>query len=365
MLVCAGHLRAEFFVDFGQLQTPDLVDKIFYFATGLGHQAVMVFFVLSGFFVGGSVLKSGRFFSAQNYTVSRLSRLWTVLVPALIITALLDWATLQLQPTIIAGARYNEWNSGPMAGAYSASIGTFVANLFFLQTITAPVFGSNGPLWSLANEFWYYLLFPLMTSVAALTGKYKISTRLVLGGFLIIVFRLLPSGIIGGFFVWLMGVAAYALSQRITRKSRPVSLFVAGVIFLLALAYSKLPSWQSISVVSEDLIVGFGFAAFYLMIASWPIAEACQSDKTWRSLGRMTSEFSYSLYLIHFPVLVLLSASVLPKLQMTADASGYAAYFGTLALLIGSGFLFWFAFEKKTPQIRQLILSHLSRLNKP
>jgi len=37
MLVCAGHLRAEFFVDFGQLQTPDLVDKIFYFATGLGH----------------------------------------------------------------------------------------------------------------------------------------------------------------------------------------------------------------------------------------------------------------------------------------------------------------------------------------
>lgn len=24
-----------------------------------------------------------------------------------------------------------------------------------------PIFGSNGPLWSLANEFWYYVLFSL------------------------------------------------------------------------------------------------------------------------------------------------------------------------------------------------------------
>jgi len=36
------------------------------------------------------------------------------------------------------------------------------ANVFFLQTITVPVYGSNSPLWSLANEFWYYLLFPLL-----------------------------------------------------------------------------------------------------------------------------------------------------------------------------------------------------------
>ena len=30
--------------------------KVFYLATGLGHQAVMIFFVLSGFLVGGSVI---------------------------------------------------------------------------------------------------------------------------------------------------------------------------------------------------------------------------------------------------------------------------------------------------------------------
>jgi peptidoglycan/LPS O-acetylase OafA/YrhL len=35
-------------------------------------------------------------------------------------------------------------------------------NAFFLQTIAGPTFGSNGPLWSLAYEWWYYVLFPLV-----------------------------------------------------------------------------------------------------------------------------------------------------------------------------------------------------------
>ncbi|OIP77524.1 MAG: hypothetical protein AUK48_03910 [Oscillatoriales cyanobacterium CG2_30_44_21] len=55
--VCAGHLRAMMFVDSSDLQTLSLLQKIFYGLTGLGHQAVIVFFVLSGFFVGGSILR--------------------------------------------------------------------------------------------------------------------------------------------------------------------------------------------------------------------------------------------------------------------------------------------------------------------
>lgn len=316
ILVCAGHLRAELFVDFGQLQHPDLLDKIFYFATGLGHQAVMVFFVLSGFFVGGSVLRSGESFSAPAYAVTRLSRLWTVLLPALVITALSDAAVQQLQPNTIAGGRYAEWNSGPVAGAYSTSLITFIANLFFLQTITAPVFGSNGPLWSLANEFWYYLMFPLIASAAAITGNFKTLTRLVLGGLFAIVLVLLPSEIIKGFIIWLMGVAIYALNQRLTCKARPFYLTLAIIIFTVTLVYSKLPSWQSTLGVSEDLIVGLGFSGLCLVLASWPSVAASLGGRKLHSIGRMTSEFSYSLYLIHFPVLVFLSASILPKFQM-------------------------------------------------
>jgi peptidoglycan/LPS O-acetylase OafA/YrhL len=53
-----------------------------------------------------------------------------------------------------------------LAPNYTAT--TFVGNLAFLQTIAVPIFGTNGPMWSLANEFWYYLIFPLAASLTLL-----------------------------------------------------------------------------------------------------------------------------------------------------------------------------------------------------
>lgn len=35
-----------------------------------------------------------------------------------------------------------------------------LGNLLFLQTKITQEFGSNGPLWSLFSEFWYYVLVP-------------------------------------------------------------------------------------------------------------------------------------------------------------------------------------------------------------
>ena len=92
LLVCAGHLRAFLMVDFGQIKPPTIFDRIFYPTTGLGHQAVVVSFVLSGYLVGGSVLtayQSDRW-SWTNYTLRRMSRLWMVLLPALVLTLVWD-----------------------------------------------------------------------------------------------------------------------------------------------------------------------------------------------------------------------------------------------------------------------------------
>ena len=46
--VMVGHLRALFFADFAYLQSKSLPLGALYFFTGFGHQAVIVFFVLSG-----------------------------------------------------------------------------------------------------------------------------------------------------------------------------------------------------------------------------------------------------------------------------------------------------------------------------
>src|SRR5437870_4126829 len=100
LTVVVGHIRGLFFANWVSLpsysRTPVL--NLFYFLTGLGRQAVMVFFVLSGFFIGWSVIssvRSGRW-SWRGYLVRRLTRLGIVLVPALLLTALWDLAGIGL-----------------------------------------------------------------------------------------------------------------------------------------------------------------------------------------------------------------------------------------------------------------------------
>ncbi len=79
LLVCEEHLRAFLFVPYARLESPGVVQKGFYFLTGLGHQSVMIFFVLSGFLVGGSVVVAMR---KGNWTWNGylLRRLWGALM---------------------------------------------------------------------------------------------------------------------------------------------------------------------------------------------------------------------------------------------------------------------------------------------
>lgn len=60
LLVCLGHLRNAMLVDYSTLVHPNIAIKAFYALTSFGHQAVMVFFVLSGYFVGGGGVANWR-----------------------------------------------------------------------------------------------------------------------------------------------------------------------------------------------------------------------------------------------------------------------------------------------------------------
>ncbi|MDQ0917493.1 acyltransferase family protein [Paenibacillus sp. V4I5] len=67
----------------------DLIVFLFHFYVPLpGSQAVMVFFVLSGYFISSSILKaiSENRWSWSDYLLRRVTRLWIVLLPALLLT---------------------------------------------------------------------------------------------------------------------------------------------------------------------------------------------------------------------------------------------------------------------------------------
>lgn len=164
--VLLSHLRRLFLVDFSEIaQNSNRLVKLVYFASGFGHFAVMAFFVLSGFLVGGSVLR-GRLDNEFNwglYAINRLTRLWIVLIPALLLGAIWDHAGIRIFGTAgIYGSLPGDSNRSLVAVPPRLASGVMLGNALFLQGISTVTFGSNGPLWSLSYEFWYYVLFPLL-----------------------------------------------------------------------------------------------------------------------------------------------------------------------------------------------------------
>lgn len=347
LLVCAGHIRNFLFVDYGEVESPGLLGKLFYFATGLGHSAVIVFFVLSGYFVGGSVWRQVRSggFDWGKYLLARLSRLWVVLIPALLLTLVLDG----LGTRLLGGAGYDgRWHallsSGPGSGGMDVSPLTLAGNVFFLQTIAVPVLGTNGPLWSLANEFWYYLMFPFLA-----LGLVRRSF-LYWGAAAILCLGLgsVQPGIASGFLFWLMGWLAARQEQSTLRVSGGLA-FMAATAFVAALASTKL-----LGAFQGELAVA---TATWLLLRILP-----QVRMRNRVLARGASglaDMSYSLYLFHFPFLSLCWFAFLAPIQLQPSLFSYGQFFALLAGTLLLGFAMWWLFERHTDYLRNILKARL------
>jgi peptidoglycan/LPS O-acetylase OafA/YrhL len=323
----------------------------------MGHQAVMVFFVLSGFFVGGGALKKIKQFNAMKYVVARLSRLWIVLVPALVATAGIDLAIETYSPDVLNGQYSALWNSGPTErSSYSASIQTFFANIFFLQTVAAPVFGTNGPLWSLSNEFWYYVLFLIfILAIFGRTNEQRLSnlTRLFLSLIGLSLMQLLPVSMMIGFLIWTMGLIVYATQGRTCEKLNSALLIIGCPLFLAALGYSKSETMQRLFGISSDLLVGSTFCIVAIGIVNR--ANSISHPNWFHKLAGLISDFSFSLYLIHFPVVALIGGLFFRNAKLQANWNGLLHFVFWLFLLLVCGWIFYFLFERRTDIFRKRI----------
>jgi len=355
LAVCAGHLRAATFAKYAEVpESGHIVQKVFYAITGLGHQAVMVFFVLSGFFVGGSIIKSGPHFHLGSYASARLTRLWVALIPALLITAGIDKVISFHSPEVLLGAYFDIWSSGPQPRSYSASALTFFGNVLFLQGIFVPVFGTDGPLWSLANEFWYYALFPAIgISLGFIGNRANIRLRIGCGSFACLSFLAIGASIVPGFLVWLQGVFAYVVCRHMHVRKRYSLLIWSLGLFSVLIAYSKADDILAPSLFNRDIFVGLGFAPICALMASWPALCVSKLKNIIESIFRSMAEFSYSLYVVHFPFVILISSIVFKFKAMVPNTTNLVRFCVWFSILICIGGIFWFSFERKTESIRR------------
>ena len=340
--VMLSHLRAFFFVDYGQVHEAGRLVQLFYYATGFGHQAVVVFFVLSGYLVGGSVLSAKSEGFGLRYGVQRLSRLWIVLLPCLVATVfwnLLGWHTGGA--AFLSGQMRDMVNSGPQGAGISLTPLTFLGNAFFLQTISTAVLGDNGPLWSLANEFWYYVLFPLM-----IFGVWKVRglrPRVFCLGLTAILLLVLPRELLVGYIIWLAGAFIQATGGHRLRRVL-ASLPVGGAALVLSLWLFHRSRYGGVS----DLWLGVTFAVALPLLFRLP--ELPRRVAAWAA---WLSDFSYTLYLSHFSLAAFVWYTWLGAHRVHPALASFALYLGIASLLIVYAYLMSLVFERNTDKVRR------------
>jgi peptidoglycan/LPS O-acetylase OafA/YrhL len=114
------------------------------------HNAVIVFFVLSGLVIAASVDRGGH--RLVDYAVARLSRILPVSLPALTISL----AVVALDRTITSAPLFGEDGRG-------VAPREMLSALLFLSESWQTGFSPNPPYWSLCYEVWFYALFAVAT----------------------------------------------------------------------------------------------------------------------------------------------------------------------------------------------------------
>jgi peptidoglycan/LPS O-acetylase OafA/YrhL len=354
LAVCGGHLRAFIFVDWGDLHQKNALNAIFYLLTGYSHPAVVAFFVLSGYLVGGSTYrlwKEGRW-SWTTFLVQRMVRLHIVLIPALLMTAFLDTLGIKVSEGLGYDGAFNKILAmGPSIDQpVDLSFHTLIANTLFLQTINAPWFGTNGPLWSLANEFWYYLLFPFILGVI----RGGLPNRIACGVALGVALASLPALLVQMGLIWLYGVAI-AIAEEHPRvcaiAQRGLFVMASGLCVIVTLAAYKHWIWW----LGNDWITGAALAIFFLSLTKDRIA-----NPTSRAIAARLADFSYSIYLFHFPFIAFLWFCFLAPTQVAPSASGYALFGVIFACSVTYAYLMWWFFERNTNSLRRWVSGSLT-----
>jgi peptidoglycan/LPS O-acetylase OafA/YrhL len=307
-----------------------------------GDSCVVVFFVLSGFVI--SYVSQTKDTTWTAYTSNRAARLWSVVLPALLLTLCVDAVGVRVAPIIYDGPWY--------LGDHLAL--RYLASALMLQEIWHVwlVPGVNGPFWSLTYEAVYYALFGLCLFTRGKTRWVLVGLGLVLAGPLIA--ALFP--------LWLLGVFTYWLVRRI-HLSVPTSalLFVAGTILLLLAPGVRTIVTHDVPVMGDPIVARYldGLAIVMNMVGAHGLLRG-NLGRRWhfatvrRVIGSVAG-CTFVLYLFHRPLIQMFS------FVGPADAGGWPR---RLLLVGGTLALCWLATpvtERLRVRMRDAISALLAR----
>jgi peptidoglycan/LPS O-acetylase OafA/YrhL len=269
-----------------------------------GTPGVIIFFVLSGFVISWTAATKEKDFKV--FIINRLARLWSVAIPALVLTYVADRIGYAIYPQIYSVIE--NWTS-LIAHPFDqlAMSAVFLNQVWFLDA--RPL--SNNPFWSLSYEWWYYAAFGCFVLLRGRAGLLLgIAALAVMGPKIWLLFP-----------VWLMGVAVHRLGLRRTLPmSAAIPMFLAplGVLGVFAL-YEALHLRALVEGTIDHRYLSFSIifipaTMFGVLMAlnlyAFPSLERYLAP--W--LGKIEKPVRYvagatlSIYLYHYPLLYLSGA---------------------------------------------------------
>jgi len=306
-----------------------------------GHFAVSIFIVISGYCLGLPVaMRSDRSMDVAKFARRRARRLGPAYVLALFLSLIPFGIALLLR-----GQHVPVWHVGVALVSHLALVHNLVPALAEYL---------NGPMWSIALECQIYVVFALL--LVPVWRRFGPWAQLVVALVIGLAPQLLFHGALAYTAPWLLGLFAMGvLAAQVTASGARIApafrwiAFAAGVAAIAAM----LPAGDAAadgSVWPSDLIVGAAVALLFVTAggSAVPLTARLLSLRPVVTLGT----FSYSLYLIHGPM-VLVAAALLLRLH-AGTALSAVVYGALIPLVVGLAYAFYRVAERPflSPEFR-------------
>lgn len=267
--------------------------------SGYGHSSVIVFFVLSGFVI--AYVTETKENTWQSYAASRIARVFSVVVPAVILTVVLD----TIGRSINTGF-YSEYPFDHFLIRIAASL--LMLNETWFVSITS---FSNIPFWSIVYEWWYYVIFAFLMFLPRKIGFMASCLIILFLGPKVLL--LLP--------IWWLGVLLYRwrlLLEISTAGSLALffSSLVGVVIYELTGLNDYLAEMLKYSI-GANAVKELTFSKFFLSdyilgaLVFMNFAGARNIASTYGNFllriekpVRFVATFTFTLYLLHQPLFI-------------------------------------------------------------
>lgn len=316
-------------------------------ASNYGHSSVIVFFVLSGFVI--AYITDTREKRLATYAASRISRVYSVALPAVLLTVALDAIGRHLNP-------------GPYGYPFDNFLLRGVASLSMLNEVwfVSITSFSNVPYWSICYEMWYYVAFGLIMFLPRRAGLIALAAlALALGPKIVL---LAP--------IWVLGVILYRW-QRL--QSLPESVAWLLLVGSLAgiLAFHQINVTEQVAIYFKDLI-GEKWHAQFTFSKNFPsdyllgvlvFLNFAGMRKVSARLGplllaverpiRFLAGYTLSLYLLHQPLFLFWGAVI------HGDPSGIAYWWLTMGMVTASILAIGYVTENRRHLLKRWIEQRL------